>query len=72
MDIYIVRHGQTDSNLAKVFNTYIEDITKSFIDFAIKYSKEHTDIKYIIESKPRFLLNIINCYLKTVDSYSAL
>ena len=30
------------------------------------------DIKYIIESKPRFLLNIVNCYLKTVDSYSAL
>ena len=25
MDIYIVRHGQTDSNLSKVFNTQAED-----------------------------------------------
>ena len=29
MDVYIVRHGQTDSNLAKVFNTYIEDINEN-------------------------------------------
>lgn len=46
MDIYIVRHGQTDSNLAKVFNTYIEDINENGIKQAEELRDRIKDIDF--------------------------
>ena len=48
MDVYIVRHGQTDSNLAKVFNTYIEDINENGIKQAEELRDKIKDIKFDI------------------------
>ncbi len=48
MNIYIVRHGQTDSNLAKVFNTYTEDINENGIKQAEELRDKIKDIKFDI------------------------
>lgn len=46
MEIYIVRHGQTDSNLAKVFNTLTEDINENGIRQAEELRDRIKDIKF--------------------------
>ena len=46
MKIYIVRHGQTDSNLAKIYNTYEEDINENGIKQAEALSEKIKDLKY--------------------------
>ncbi len=46
MKVYIVRHGQTDSNLAKVYNFQGEDINKNGIEQAKILSEKIKDLKY--------------------------
>lgn len=46
MDIYIVRHGQTDSNLSKVFNTLTEDINENGIRQAEELRDKIKDINF--------------------------
>ena len=48
MDVYIVRHGQTDSNLAKVFNTLEEDINENGIKQAEELRDKIKDINFDI------------------------
>ena len=48
MDVYIVRHGQTDSNLAKVFNTLEEDINENGIKQAEELRHKIKDINFDI------------------------
>ena len=48
MKVYIVRHGQTDSNLAKVYNFSGEDINLNGIKQAETLSEKIKDLKYDI------------------------
>ena len=46
MKVYIVRHGQTASNLAKVYNFFEEDINSNGIKQAEELSEKIKDLKY--------------------------
>ena len=48
MDVYIVRNEQTDSNLDKVFNKYMEDINENGIKQAEELRDKIKDIKFDI------------------------
>ncbi len=46
MKVYIVRHGQTDSNLSKVYNSESEDINSNGIKQAEILSEKIKNLKY--------------------------
>ena len=46
MNVYIVRHGQTDSNLAGVYNYLNEDINENGIEQAKNLSEKIKDLDY--------------------------
>lgn len=48
MNIFLVRHGQTDSNLNRVYNTLDEDINENGINQAKKLSEKIENIDYDI------------------------
>ena len=71
MKIYIVRHGQTDSNLYKVFNTLTEDINENGIiqANALKEKLKNVNFEVIFCSpllRARHTANIINIKNKEV------
>lgn len=46
MKVYIVRHGQTDSNFAKIYNFLEEDINSNGIKQAEELAEKIKDVKY--------------------------
>lgn len=48
MKVYIVRHGQTNSNLAGVYNLLEEDLNENGIEQAKELSKKIKDLNYEI------------------------
>ena len=47
MKVYIVRHGQTDSNLSKTYNSESEDINSNGIKQAEILSEKIKNLKYV-------------------------
>lgn len=71
MNVYIVRHGQTDSNLAGVYNYLNEDINENGIEQAKNLSEKIKDLDYeLIYCSPlkraMHTANIINIHNKTM------
>ena len=71
MKVYIVRHGQTDSNLAGVYNYLNEDINENGIEQAKNLSEKIKDLDYeLIYCSPlkraMHTANIINIHNKTM------
>lgn len=71
MKVYIVRHGQTPSNLAGVYNLIEEDLNENGIDQAQNLSEKIKDLDYdVIYCSPLkrtvHTANIINRYNKEI------
>lgn len=71
MKIYLVRHGQVDSNLNKVYNSVCEDINENGVRQAIELREKIKDIDYdAVYSSPllraRHTAEIINVKQKEI------
>lgn len=71
MKVYIVRHGQTNSNLAGIYNLLEEDLNENGINQAKDLSKKIKDIDYEIMycsplKRTIHTASIINCQNKEI------